>query len=116
MRALLIHNPTADIRTHQKDSLIAALRLAYFDVAYVSTKDPNVKDALRNAPDLVVVAGGDGAVGYVFTHLSDRSVPIGVVQLGTANNIARSLALPVRRKSLRSNGVWKMSDPSTSLR
>ncbi|MGA7450769.1 MAG: diacylglycerol kinase family protein, partial [Rhodoplanes sp.] len=36
---------------------------------------------------------GDGAVGYVFTHLSDRSVPIGVVPLGTANNIARSLGI-----------------------
>ena len=93
MRALLIHNPTAGIKTHQKDSIIAALRLAHFDVVYVSTKDPNVKDALRNAPDLVVVAGGDGTVGYVFTHLSDRSVPIGVVPLGSANNIARSLGI-----------------------
>ena len=37
-----------------------------------------------------MVAGGDGTVGYVFTHLSDRSVPIGVVPLGSANNIARS--------------------------
>ena len=88
MRALLIHNPTAGVKTHQKDSIIAALRLAHFDVVYVSTKDPNVKDALRNAPDLVV-----GTVGYVFTHLSDRSVPIGVVPLGSANNIARSLGI-----------------------
>ena len=92
MRALLIYNPTAGIK-HQKDSIIAALRLAHFHVAYVSTKDDNVKDALRNAPDLVVAAGGDGTVGYVFTHMSDRAVPIGVVPLRTANNIARSLGI-----------------------
>ena len=60
-------------------------------MAYASTKD--AKGALRNAPDLVVVAGGDGTVGYVFTHLPDRSVPIGVVPLGSANNIARSLGI-----------------------
>ena len=91
MRALLIHNPTAGVKNHQKDSIIAALRLAHFDVAYVSIKD--AKGALRNKPDLVVVAGGDGTVGHVFTHLSDRSVPIGVVPLGSANNIARSLGI-----------------------
>lgn len=72
---------------------MAALHLAHFDVSYVSTKEDNAKHALRNAPDLVVVAGGDGTVGYVFTHLSDRSVPIGVLPLGTGNNIARSLGI-----------------------
>lgn len=108
MRALLIHNPTAGVKTHQKDSIIAALRLAHFDVIYVSTKDPNVKDALRNKPDLVVVAGGDGTVGHVFTHLSDRSVPIGVVPLGSANNIARSLGIAGTPQELAEQ--WRMDN------
>ena len=106
MRALLIHNPTAGVNTHQKDSIIAAPPLAHFDVVYVSTRDANV--ALRNAPDLVVVAGGDGTVGYVFTHLSDRSVPIGVVPLGSANNIARSLGIAGTPQELAEQ--WRMDN------
>jgi diacylglycerol kinase (ATP) len=40
-----------------------------------------------------VVAGGDGTVGYVFCNLADRSIPIGVMPFGSANNIARSLGI-----------------------
>jgi diacylglycerol kinase (ATP) len=93
MRALLVHNPTAGTKSHDKDSIIDALHLADFKVDYVSTKRDNVKAALKDAPDLVVVAGGDGSVAYVFTHLPDRSIPIGIIPLGSANNIARSLGI-----------------------
>jgi diacylglycerol kinase (ATP) len=108
MRALLIHNPTAGVKNHQKDSIIAALRLAHFDVTYVSTKDNSAQDALKNAPELVVVAGGDGSVGYVFTHLSDRSVPIGIIPLGSANNIARSLGIAGTPQELAEQ--WRMDN------
>jgi diacylglycerol kinase (ATP) len=45
---------------------------------------------LKGACDVVIAAGGDGTIGYVFTHLADRSIPLGVLPLGSANNIARS--------------------------
>ena len=93
MRVLLVHNPTVGTKGHHKDSIVDALRLADFKVDYVSTKDDGVKDALKDARDLVVAAGGDGTVAYVFTHLPNRSVPIGVMPLGSANNIARSLGV-----------------------
>jgi len=93
MRALLVHNPTAGTKGHDKNSIIDALHLADFKVDYVSTKEDGVKDALKNAPDLVVAAGGDGTVAYVFKHMQDHSVPIGVLPLGSANNIARSLGI-----------------------
>jgi diacylglycerol kinase (ATP) len=93
MRALLVHNPTAGTKGHDKDSIIDALHLADIKVDYVSTKDDNLKRALKCACDLIVVAGGDGTIGYVFTHLEDRSVPIAILPLGSANNIARSLSI-----------------------
>jgi diacylglycerol kinase (ATP) len=93
MRALLVHNPTAGTKGHDKDSIVDALHLADFKVHYVSTKEDHVKDALKDARDLVVAAGGDGTVAYVFTHLPDHSIPIGVLPLGSANNIARSLGI-----------------------
>jgi diacylglycerol kinase family enzyme len=93
MRALLVHNPTAGTKSHDKDSIIDALHLADFKVDYVSTKEDGVKEALKNAAELVVAAGGEGTVAYVFKHMQDYSVPIGVLPLGSANNIARSLGI-----------------------
>jgi diacylglycerol kinase (ATP) len=71
---------------HDKDSLVGALQLADYKVVYVSTKEDEVKGALKEHYDLVVAAGGDGPVGYVFSHLADRSVPIGVMPFGSANH------------------------------
>jgi diacylglycerol kinase (ATP) len=93
MRALLVHNPTAGTKGHDKVSIIDALHLADFKVDYVSTKEDKVKDALKHPADLVVAAGGGGTVAYVFKHMRDYSVPIGVLPLGSANNIARSLGI-----------------------
>jgi diacylglycerol kinase (ATP) len=93
MRALLVHNPTAGIKGHDKDSIIDALHLADIEVDYVSTKDDDLKHALKCACDLVVAAGGDGTIDHVFTHLADRYIPIAIVPLGSANNVARSLGI-----------------------
>jgi diacylglycerol kinase (ATP) len=93
MRALLVHNPTAGIKGYDKDFIIDALHLADIKVDYVSTKDQDLKRALNCACDLVVAAGGDGTIDYVFTHLADRSIPIAIVPLGSANNVARSLGI-----------------------
>src|SRR5215467_10341339 len=93
MRALLVHNPMAGTKGHDKGSIIDALKLAGIKVDYVSTKDDDLKRALSQACDVVIAAGGDGTVDYVFTHLVDRSIPIGILPLGSANNIARSLGI-----------------------
>jgi diacylglycerol kinase family enzyme len=93
MRAVLFHNPTAGTKSHSKSSILAALRLAQIEVRYVSTEAGDVKAALENDADLVVIAGGDGTVGMVLTGMPDRSVPVGILPLGTANNIARSLGI-----------------------
>ena len=103
MRALLVHNPRAGTKGHDKGSIIDALQLVDIKVDYVSTKD-NVKHALKHPYDVVVAAGGDGTIGYVFTHLADRSIPIGILPLGSANNVARS-ASPGRRLNWRSSGA-----------
>jgi diacylglycerol kinase family enzyme len=80
--ALRVHNPTAGVKGYDKDSIIDALHLADIKVDYVSTKDDDLKRALKCACDLVVAAGGDGTIDYAFTHLADRSIPIAIVPLG----------------------------------
>jgi diacylglycerol kinase family enzyme len=73
--------------------LLSALQLAGLTASYCSTKDEDFKDMLRRRPELIVVAGGDGTVAKVIAQLPDRSVPVAILPLGTANNIARSLGI-----------------------
>ncbi|HEX2316276.1 MAG TPA: YegS/Rv2252/BmrU family lipid kinase [Thermomonospora sp.] len=52
-------------------------------------------DVLSHKPELVVVGGGDGTIAEAVSHLAQRDVALGVLPLGTTNNFARSLELPV---------------------
>lgn len=45
--------------------------------------------------DLAIAAGGDGTIGSVATHLNGSGIPLGILPLGTANDVARSLHLPI---------------------
>ncbi|MGB8072885.1 MAG: acylglycerol kinase family protein, partial [Pseudolabrys sp.] len=92
MRATLFHNPTAG-HNATKDDILAAMKLADLDVRYVSVKDDNFEEAFEKKADLLVVAGGDGTIAEVLTRLPDRAMPVALLPLGTANNIARSLGI-----------------------
>lgn len=93
MRTILFHNPNAGVGDHADEELLAALRLAGLDVYYCSTKSADFKKGLKREAELVVVAGGDGTVIKVLTQWPDRNVPIGIIPLGTANNIATALGI-----------------------
>ena len=43
---------------------------------------------------MIVVAGGDGTIGWVVRRLADTKHPVGILSLGTFNNFAKSLHLP----------------------
>ncbi len=42
----------------------------------------------------VMVAGGDGTIGWVVRRLADTKHPVGILSMGTFNNFAKSLHLP----------------------
>jgi diacylglycerol kinase (ATP) len=44
--------------------------------------------------DVAIAAGGDGLVGGVITHIAESGLPLGILPLGTSNDIARSLHIP----------------------
>jgi len=94
MKAILFHNPSSGTTdAHSAEELTAVLRLAGYDVTYCSTKSRGFKAALKKTYDLAVVAGGDGTVGKIIKGIKDRTMPIGIWPLGTANNIATSLGI-----------------------
>lgn len=71
------------------------------EVIHVVSHLGDLTAALHEQPcDLVVVAGGDGTVGRAACELSGWQVPLAILPLGTANNTARSLELPLRLKKL----------------
>ncbi len=51
--------------------------------------------ALELKPDLIVVGGGDGTLKEAVRHLAYRDVALGLLPLGTTNNFARGLWLPL---------------------
>ena len=91
MRILLIHNPKAGERQHSKKQLIASFAEFGHQTFYQSTKKPGWKKALDRSADLVIAAGGDGTVRKVAWQLMDTGIPLAILPLGTANNLARSL-------------------------
>jgi diacylglycerol kinase (ATP) len=44
--------------------------------------------------NIAIAAGGDGLVGGVINHIAESRLPLGILPLGTANDIARSLEIP----------------------
>src|SRR5438046_10481838 len=91
MRVTLMHNPKAGDAEHGEKQLMTALANAGHHASYQSTKKSDYKKALKKPADLVLAAGGDGTVGKVGCELIDSSITLGVLPLGTANNLARSL-------------------------
>src|SRR5919201_2200209 len=91
MRITLMHNPKAGDAEHGEKQLMTALAKAGHHAIYQSTKKSDYKKALKKTTDLVVVAGGDGTVSKVGRELIDSGIPLSVLPLGTANNLARSL-------------------------
>src|SRR5260370_2377308 len=57
--------------------------------------DPKMDiESLVRATATVMVAGGDGTIGWVVRRLADTKHPVGILSMGTFNNFAKSLHLP----------------------
>jgi len=50
---------------------------------------------LRNQADLVIVCGGDGSVSSSAVAAMESGLPLGIIPMGTANDLARTLAIPM---------------------
>lgn len=79
--------------------VIRRLRSANIAVADFPTDSPEAcQEAIATkgaACDLVIVAGGDGTLNGAAPALIQAGKPLGVLPLGTANDLARTLRLPL---------------------
>ena len=96
MRVALLHNSSSGSEDHDDAELGELIRSAGHQLVHVVHRVGELTAALHADPcDLVVVAGGDGTVGRAACELSGWPVSLSILALGTANNTARSLNLPV---------------------
>ena len=97
MKVTLIHNPEAGGDDQPSaEELMRLLREAGHFAVYQTSKRAEWQRVLDEPADLVAVAGGDGIVGVVMKCLVGRHVPITILPMGTANNIAATLGLKDR--------------------
>lgn len=98
-RALLLVNPKARRGQEAIDPVIDRLR----DGGLAVTVEPFealpeiARDIvrLRHMADLVVVCGGDGSVSSAALAAVESGLPMGIIPMGTANDLARTLEIPM---------------------
>jgi YegS/Rv2252/BmrU family lipid kinase len=97
-RALLLVNRHARKGHQQLEAAIAQLQSSGFELleAPIDHPDrlPNIIREHRDRVDLVIVGGGDGTLNAAVEGLVDTQLPLGILPLGTANDLARTLGIP----------------------
>jgi len=98
-RALLLVNRRA---SRADDATVGAARrvleAAGLSVRVESPPDPaTIPERIEAARDVdrILLAGGDGTLHRALPALVSRALPLGIVPLGTANDFARGLGIPL---------------------
>lgn len=99
IRTLLIVNPGSRQGAEASlDEGVARLKSAGFEVELYPSEGPDQSrqavSSRRQELDLVIMGGGDGTISSMAGTLYDCRLPLGVLPLGTANDLARSLSIP----------------------
>ncbi|MFH8734791.1 MULTISPECIES: diacylglycerol kinase [unclassified Streptomyces] len=79
----------------------SALRAAGFSVRTVVGEDADdaltrARAAVRDGTGALIAVGGDGMANLALQAVAGTRTPLGVIAVGTGNDFARSLGLPVR--------------------
>ena len=118
-RVLLIHNPGAGKKGVSADDLVRMLKEAGYAPEPRSPRDVTAQDFAASDMALIVAAGGDGTVTQVVME-APASARVGVIPLGTANNIANSLGIAGRPEEIiagwasattRTVDIWRARGP-----
>ena len=98
-QVLIVHSPHSG-RAGELSNALEGIRQSGWEIvdtlsiAELDGLPPQGADWQQRGVDLVIAAGGDGLVGGVITHIAECGLPLGILPLGTGNDIARSLAIP----------------------
>ncbi|WP_137149902.1 lipid kinase [Devosia sp. FKR38] len=97
-RALMLVNPNSRRGGTALDSVIERLRAGGVDVLIEQLGAPQEVPAqivaLRDQADLVIVCGGDGTLNAAAGGVVKTGLPMAILPMGTANDLARTLGIP----------------------
>jgi YegS/Rv2252/BmrU family lipid kinase len=98
-RALLLVNPKARRGQESIAPLVEQLRIGGLSVTIEPFEAlPEIaRDIvrLRHMADLVIVCGGDGSISSAALAVMESGLPMGIIPMGTANDLARTLHIPL---------------------
>ncbi|MBE0597766.1 MAG: lipid kinase [Desulfuromonadales bacterium] len=96
--ALVVVNRTARGGAVQLQAGMELLQAAGFSLTEIITDEPASIPILigqhRGNVDLVIIGGGDGTFNTAAPAVVDSGLPMGILPLGTANDLARTLGIP----------------------
>jgi YegS/Rv2252/BmrU family lipid kinase len=102
-RALLLINRHARRGRNSFAHAVDVLNDLGFELITVPVKSPEYMPQVvrrhRDSIDLVIVGGGDGTLNAIVDSLVDMKLPLGILPLGTANDLARTLKIPLTVES-----------------
>lgn len=92
----VVHNPTAGDSEMSKEDILNKIRKKGREIAYVSMEDENWYNFEIKDEELIILAGGDGTIHKLAGVLLQKTqgqipVPIYLLPVGTANNIAATV-------------------------
>jgi diacylglycerol kinase (ATP) len=98
-RVLVIHSPHSGrssklpdaIKHLEQAGLVVTASISIADLDHLPAQGTLWKE---RGVDVAIAAGGDGLVGGVVTHIAESGLPLGILPLGTSNDIARALHIP----------------------
>jgi len=97
-RALVLINPGARRAGEGREAIVGRLKvLGIHLVLEVAPVPEEVADRVRRhrqEVDAVIVGGGDGTLNLALQGLVETGLPLGIIPLGTANNLARTIGIP----------------------
>ena len=98
-RVIVIHSPHSGRSSKLPDAIKHLEQAGLEVVKSISIADLDNLPAQgkvwqENGVDVSIAAGGDGLVGGVITHIAESGLPLGILPLGTSNDIARALHIP----------------------
>src|SRR5262249_15957028 len=103
-KVLVVFNPVAG-NAEQADDVRAPLKkyfappkwnLAVYETTGKEGLAAICRKACTGGAGLIVAAGGDGTVVGVANGLVNTDIPMGILPLGTGNDLARALMIPMK--------------------
>lgn len=98
-RALLVVNENSRQGREESQAAVEVLERGGLQIRRATCDRPgDLADAIHRAADmvdLVVLGGGDGTLSSAARALIETDLPLGILPMGTANDLARTLGIPL---------------------